>query len=91
MISESGKGSVFGKIFCQERQDVRKQPLTGYFRDRLGMDNCQMLADMYCSMLLSMRTRILMGGRDVPDDGQIADHAQLTAEIFINGLLSLKV
>ncbi|MGE4318374.1 MAG: TetR/AcrR family transcriptional regulator [Deferribacterales bacterium] len=89
MVAEGGRSGNIGKMFREINQTARKTPLINYLRDNLNMSEPEKLADMFCSLLLYTRPQILMGSADVPDAEAVRDHAQLSAEIFVNGLLSL--
>jgi hypothetical protein len=44
------------------------------------------MANMLISMLLSMRSPILMNTRDVPDTDEIEKHAATCVRLFLNGV-----
>ncbi|MGE4266922.1 MAG: TetR/AcrR family transcriptional regulator [Deferribacterales bacterium] len=86
MISESRDGSEIGGMFKSMVQDARRKPLTGFLADRLNIREADKMANMLISMLLAMRSPILMNTRDVPDADEIEKHAETCVKLFLNGV-----
>ncbi len=86
MIAESGDGSEIGSMFKSMIQDARRKPLTVFLADRLNVKDADRMANMLISMLLSMRSPILMNTRSIPDSAEIERHAETCVKLFLNGV-----
>lgn len=63
--------------------------LEEYLGGRLGLSAPELYADMFRSMLTVKRSDILTGVCPAPDAYGMREHAEVTAEIFVNGVLGL--
>ncbi|WP_303850042.1 TetR/AcrR family transcriptional regulator [Seleniivibrio woodruffii] len=86
MIAESRDGSEIGGMFKSMIQDARRKPLTEFLSDRLSVKEADRMANLLITMLLSMRSPILMNTRDVPCTDEIEKHAETCVKLFLNGV-----
>jgi AcrR family transcriptional regulator len=60
--------------------------LTLFIENRLSPNESpRVLAKLYCTMMLSMRMPILLGIREVPDQGEISSHVETVVDFFLKG------
>jgi AcrR family transcriptional regulator len=86
MVAESGEGSEIGGMFKSMVQDVRRKPLTVFLEDRFKLKNADKTANLLISMLISMRTPVLMNTGKIPDRNEISSHVETCVKIFLNGI-----
>jgi len=86
MIAESGDGSEIGGMFKSMVQDARRKPLTVFLEEKYKLRDADRMANLLISMLLSMRSPILMNTRSVPEKDEITSHVETCVKLFLNGI-----
>lgn len=86
MIAESGDGSEIGGMFKSMVQDARRKPLTVFLEEKYKLRDADRMANLLISMLLSMRSPILMNTRSVPEKDEITRHVETCVKLFLNGV-----
>jgi len=82
LIAESDIAPEIMRSFCEIGPDDTSRQLVAFFVERLGVEDAETTADLWAAMLLSHRSRVLMGmGR--PDDQQIDEHAKAATDFLL--------
>jgi len=84
-VAESALDKELGDIFFKAAPEIRRKNLADYFCDVLISENPEKDAGIFSSMLLHIRSDVLLGAAPVPDDKEIAEHCAYVIERFLSG------
>lgn len=85
LVAESNKAPEIVSSFMEVGPDDTHRLLTVFFTERLNVKECDMLLDLWLGMLLSLRTRVLIGMLQ-PSQQQIDEYAQEAVSFLLKAI-----
>lgn len=87
VVAESVHEKELGSIFFTNAQSVRQNNLAEYLENKLSSGDSEKLAGIFGSMLLHMRSGVLLGTTAIPSQQEIEDFCRFSVNVFLNGCL----
>ncbi|WP_316861816.1 TetR/AcrR family transcriptional regulator [uncultured Cohaesibacter sp.] len=86
VMNESWKSEELRELFAKHAQSRWFDELSDFLEKRLELPDAGSIAQIFISMLLSERNRVLMGRRSPLPRDEIMTHVSLVVGIFLKGL-----